>query len=644
MIHFISSKYGKISELKIYKYNLNKNLEHEARQKLYTWLRLNDEINLFELGKNFFKTFSSMENSNQYIFCDCKILKAPFSNVPEISNYLAKDILKSVVGQYDQHNFKNLLIVDNQCCNNFIFLKCVRFNVQLFSSGRFYIHFSPSSKIISGVTINSKYLRKLKEELNPNINDVRVSIRSKDSYASITRDLTNKEEFAELIEFQIKKKSEELYMTFNYRSLSQIDTNAFVKFQSFSTNIIGDEIEIIKEISNSIQSKICTYYSKPLFRYDPKYPSISKNLKVGQNRVVEKQSAAYHNGIYKSVNNTCIRQIFINSAGDVIDSNFYELLKRYNGTSSGNKFLSPIFIKSNDIDEEFELPDKLANNTGNKTINAIFTDQNIPEILFKKLYDNRHIFQIYSGTPQKYRLDNFTVKCLCKAGGILNIINDSFESESTYFIGIDLGHSKDFSVIGLTLYNNKGILLDFGTEICAHDESLDPFPLKSLIYELYSFLVLNRCPKPRKVIIHRDGKNNKHDIKRLVNSIMLIFNVITIDVIEIIKSGYPILGVYNDGYEAPKSGTYFRDREDKYAILVTNTQSRKNDLGKMINPIVLKHVYGKSDFDQLIEQVYWFTKVYTNNLYNSSRLPATTEKANNIVGTGLKRQRSSYLG
>lgn len=644
MIHFITSKYGRIRELKVYHYNFNDSLEDEAKTKLFKWLKFNDGVSLYEIGNKYFKTFTVLETSKQYKLEGFKVLKPSFENIQEISSYISKDILKSLTQSYQQHNFKNMVIVDNLCYSDFLFLKCIKFNVQLFKSGRFYIHFFPTTKIISGKSLDKEYLRNIKNRINPNQGDIKISIRSKQSYKSITRDITTKDEFNDLMKFIEANIEEELYATFNYRSLSQIDTGAFGQLQNYSTNIIGQELNIIKNVSTIIESEICDYYNKPFFRFEPITPIDRKNLIVGNNTKVEKQSAAYHNGIYKSINNTYIRQIFINTNGVKIESKFHDLLSRYNGQSEGNKLISPICLKSNEIGEDFELPDNLTKQSDRLTLNAIFTQYEIPEIFFEKLFDSGHIFQIYTGTPEPYKLDNFVVKCLCKAGGILNIISDLSEKESTYFIGIDLGHGKDFSVIGMTLYNNHGILIKHETSSCNHDESLDPFPLKILIYKLYQHIQELNLTIPRKVIVHRDGKNNKYDIDRLVNSFMLIFGVIKIDVVEVIKSGYPIIGVFENTYSAPNSGVYFKDRDEPYAILVTNTQVKKSEKGRTVKPIVIKHVYGDSKFDTIVQQIYWFTKVYTNNLYTSSRLPATTEKANNIVGTGIKRYESTYLG
>jgi hypothetical protein len=63
-----------------------------------------------------------------------------------------------------------------------------------------------------------------------------------------------------------------------------------------------------------------------------------------------------------------------------------------------------------------------------------------------------------------------------------------------------------------------------------------------------------------------------------------------------------------------------------------------------LKPIIIKHKYGNTDFNKILRQLYVFTKVYTTNLYNSTRLPATTLKANNVVSTSNKVHKNSYLG
>ena len=123
-----------------------------------------------------------------------------------------------------------------------------------------------------------------------------------------------------------------------------------------------------------------------------------------------------------------------------------------------------------------------------------------------------------------------------------------------------------------------------------------------------------------------------------------MWGALKLDIVEIIKSGFPVIAKHNTRGDSENlsSGSAFRDDVARYAILVTNTQADQEKA--ILNPIIIKHKYGETAFSKIVDQVYWFTKVYTNNLYYSSRLPATTLKANNIVVTSNKVHQSTYLG
>ena len=166
-----------------------------------------------------------------------------------------------------------------------------------------------------------------------------------------------------------------------------------------------------------------------------------------------------------------------------------------------------------------------------------------------------------------------------------------------------------------------------------------------MISELNKIILNKKLVSPTHIIIHRDGKLHHSDVESLSESIKDIWgNETSIDIVEIIKSGYPVMVYKNDAGKAEnlQSGWAYQDIKNKYALLVTNTQA--DEYENLIRPIVIKHRYGNTDFTQIINQIYWLTKIYTNNLYYCTRLPATTQKANNIAGTSDKVHQASYLG
>lgn len=644
MKYFLTSRYGFIPKIFIYRYDFRTTLGIQAKEKLCNWLKFDLSVHLYEIGEKYFVVFNKLDGkSSQYKFKSAQYLDAPYRNTQKVSTFISKLIISGLENQYKQYHNTNSVVVDNIVLEDYLLLKCVKFNVELFDTGRFYIHLYPNTKIINASKLDVDFIKKLNSSIGQNVSGINISLKVEKERFRITKDLSDKENLKELYSFMDLNKSKKVFATFNYRSLAQINPNVFKEIQSLTLNIIDNELSIVKEVASRIKIGICELYKKPFFAFDHCAPKEMKNLVVGGNKIVSKQSAAYHSGMYRGVENTNIRPIYINRDGEEVKSDFYDKLKRYNGTNKGNKLVRPICIKASEIDSEFELPESISNEKERKTINAVFSEYEIPDDFFDLMYDANQVFQIYVGRPEKYKIDNYTVKCLTKAGGLLNVIHRINENENTYFIGIDLGHSMKESILGLTLFSYEGELIRFQTSNCDHNEALDTFPLKTAMEHLKRHIDINDLPKAKKIIIHRDGKNHIYDINRLVDSIILVFDVIVIDIVEVIKSGFPIVGCYDDGYCLPNSGDYFKDRDEDYAILITNTQSKSKMKGQILKPIIIKRKYGRTSFSILIEQVYWFTKVYTNNLYQSSRLPATTEKANNIVGTGLKRFQSSYL-
>ena len=67
-------------------------------------------------------------------------------------------------------------------------------------------------------------------------------------------------------------------------------------------------------------------------------------------------------------------------------------------------------------------------------------------------------------------------------------------------------------------------------------------------------------------------------------------------------------------------------------------------LGGHPRPIIVRHRFGEQNFRDSVRQVYWFTRIFTSNLYSPTAIPATTEIANNIAGTSSKIHKPSYLG
>ena len=48
------------------------------------------------------------------------------------------------------------------------------------------------------------------------------------------------------------------------------------------------------------------------------------------------------------------------------------------------------------------------------------------------------------------------------------------------------------------------------------------------------------------------------------------------------------------------------------------------------SPLKIKKVYGYKKITEITEKIYWLTKAYSINIFESSKLPITTVLANNL--------------
>lgn len=357
------------------------------------------------------------------------------------------------------------------------------------------------------------------------------------------------------------------------------------------------------------------------------------------------QSASYFQGIYRPANNCNILPIVFNS----LDTSLFNCLTivHFNKNAQNFKMLPPVFINEGESINDAQIS-KMLGTEKKRTLLAVFCRYKMPKDDLAPLKGFK--YQLYQGETDDNRqnrakLSNFSCKCLEKLGGITAAIAETFLPDDGYFIGIDLGHtangSERFSNLALTLFDHRGLLM--GNSIQKQ------IPLQENLLETYCLNALQSLSKkiekkPKHIVIHRDGRLHKKDIDILVKAISSIWGEILIDIVEIIKSGYPVIALKKEKNKVvnPLSGSSYQDHTHKYAILVTNAQA--DTQSQVINPIIVKHKYGQTDFHTIVEQVYWFTKIYTNNLYTSTRLPATTLKTNNIVGTSKKVHNSTYLG
>lgn len=646
MRYFISSRHGRIKSIPIHKYNFSSEVNRQADIKsgFRNWLKRNPEILLHELNDDCFFTYTPMSETNnwQYDFIQSEAISPPFENTPLISSILGqiiRDFYKSLYKQYLNHN---TFVIDKIELAPFKLLKCFQFNIEVFKDGEFYIHFLPVSKIVSAKIVTRDFLTILQKgnENASNSDEMEFSIVE---YKKIIRrkfDLFDSEFLEKSNKFIAKHKN--VIGTFNYYFVSNYSPSIFGELTKNTLKELVPSIDFLEPISGSLElPEFIELHNRPFYEISIDDLANSKNLVVGNNKRVNLQSAAFYNGIYQPVNDKIIQLVTV---GDVKTELFVELIEKFNQGGSVEILDAIKLSPSRPID--ISVFEKLKNSHRRKLLFAVLTRHQQPKDFFLSLYELNVRFTIYYGEINEHQLSNYSVKCLEKLGGTLSVLHNIYEPKTTYFIGIDLGHTtqdeRSHSNLCLVFFDNKGRILTHKViQEIPRNEALDSNALTQAMLALKNEIKKRGLPKPKKIIIHRDGKIHKQDILSFESAIKNQMNIDNYDIVEVIKSGYPIIAAHDGtAYQNLKTGNSWKLTDKNYAIIVTNVQA--NEQGLVLKPIIVKHHHGKTDFKQLVEQVYWFTKVYTNNLYNSTRLPATTEKANNLVSTSFKRFVSTY--
>ncbi len=249
-----------------------------------------------------------------------------------------------------------------------------------------------------------------------------------------------------------------------------------------------------------------------------------------------------------------------------------------------------------------------------------------------------------------YALSNAVIKCLTNLGGKVAILDDMMCPKDTYFIGIDMGHRYDhknaaesYTQLVMSLIDTAGtIITSKSVSSLPLNEALSPFATINILNRIKNTISKINRKMPKKLIFHRDGKVHVDDVQIILQSVKQVFGIEDIEIIEIIKSGHPYVTEYlNSTWHNRPSGSAWIVPSKNYAILITNDQP--NSVGELNNPIIIQRQHGNMPFENIVEQVYWLSKIYINNLYFASRLPVTTEVANNHAGTGMTEWRPSFI-
>ncbi len=650
MIPFITSKQGKLETISVFRYRFTDYLKRneEQFQKFQKWISRNQDIILFEMDNEGFSSFLPMndEFTRQYELIKRKEITAPFSNTQKISLFIGNILRSLFSNNYRQYLNSNCFITEEIDFYPFLLKKCIEFNIEVFTDGIFLVHFLPVSKITSSEVASSTYIRNLKTKFKNEIDSLLVTVVDQKNFAKQKINLSSSEDMCSLDEFVTNH--ENSIFTFDYHFLASYSSAIFRKITENTIKDLDQSVAYVEKIISSLQfPEWFNVQPKPFSRVTTHEFGNLANLRVGENKCVNKQSAAFYTGIYRPAGGGIIQPILIDSFQE--SPTFNDLIHKFNKGSNDFLVQTPIRLLSDETPDLTGVFEQKKERINQKMLACIFTQYELSTEFLSIFRKKRISYQIYQGSIDNFKLSNFTIKSLEKLGGILCTINQTDENENAYFMGIDLGHksknNQSFTNLGIAFFDNKGILLKhYVNKNIKKDESISREGIAPAFSTFINFLKKHNKPLPQKLIIHRDGKLHSGDIECLAQVAGENFSIENMDVLEIVKNGFPIIAGFEtkDGaYCNLDSGSCWIDDVHKYAILVTNIQS--DEKNALVKPLIIKHRYGNSDFKKLVKQIYWFTKIYTNNLYNSTRLPATTQKANNLAGTGKSHQ-ATYLG
>lgn len=265
-------------------------------------------------------------------------------------------------------------------------------------------------------------------------------------------------------------------------------------------------------------------------------------------------------------------------------------------------------------------------------LNSIEEDfDGVNSSIIKSLKRNSLSFTLINQLDE-YTIANALLKLGLKKDAIPWKINHiDHEDFNHIFIGVDLGHDHSHRSSNLTIVaiNNQGLFLSKYQKInLPISENIPLIELRKAFKKIFN-QIPEHLKQNLKITVHRDG--NFYELSSF-QEVMLELGITEYNLVEVIKSDVPVIGFrqsnhsnYIDGF----TGYYLY--KDFLAYLVTNDQSLKQ--GTSPSPLKIKKIIGYKSIHQIVEEIFWLTKAYSINIFDSTKLPITTLLANNSAYT-----------
>jgi len=314
----------------------------------------------------------------------------------------------------------------------------------------------------------------------------------------------------------------------------------------------------------------------------------------------------------------------------------------YNALSQLTKTVPPLKNSPDPIENADELDVRLNKKTPNNAILLIgLTNKSnkaaIRDIAFSYgLATQFMILDHKSSTYNSSYFNNVAAAIFSKGGGQLCAI-DNMPGETDLFIGLDMGGVNVRAPGVAFLYLSSGAQLGWQLADMQQGERMQDEALASLLEKsLKTYLRSSDGVLPRRITLHRDGKfcESINVIEQFENKCS-----VKIDVLEVVKSGAPVLyrrEQLADGTKRfinPNVGDalYLSDRE-----MILSTYSGA-ELGKSwgdkvsVRPLLLRKRYGETSLEILAQQVLILSRIHGASLYRHPRLPVTTHHADRFA-------------
>jgi len=215
----------------------------------------------------------------------------------------------------------------------------------------------------------------------------------------------------------------------------------------------------------------------------------------------------------------------------------------------------------------------------------------------------------------------------------------------TWFLGLDLGHSKKDgnSYLAAVLVNHKGHLISWAKvhngehNINQNMEQISEVAFNEVKDKLLKEAHFLRPFYEIDLIIHRDGIDgpNSENDKILVNNLEQSLGFSSVSWIEIVKQGVPCFDNSSVGSAGPGTYIIFEDVKGQEFWLMT-TKSNNRNLVKPLK-IIIKHCDPGIDPEIFVRQIYDLSSIPVMDYKIKQKLPLTTYLADGLSSTGEKQ-------